>query len=156
MAEENVFVFDAKANLEELIYDRTEAYALTEDEAGKEKILKEILQLQAAHTAICENENAAKKTEIEAQLKERMNKLDNETKLAQARIERNMKWLQFGCDIAKAGANVGMEIHRINVYSANLGDARRFDAGGYSTINSTSSRMANQLAMKEFGKDMKI
>ena len=139
--------FDAKGILEELIEDRVEAYAQADEETKKE-ILKELFSLYDKYDALTESENAAEKTRIEAELKAEMNRLDNETKMAVARIERNTKWLALGAEAIKTGCNIGLEGYRMNLYSAHLGDARRFDASGYSTINSTSSRMANQAAMR--------
>jgi hypothetical protein len=156
-------LFDAKQNIECLIEERTEVYLQETDAEKKEKAFNQIVKLQEVLNAINENDNAVNKTKIEADLKEKMNKLDNETKMAIAQIEANNRLavakMERNCKIfaassemvsemARVGANVGMDKWKTDIYSAHLGDARRFDASGYSTINSTSSRMANTMAMK--------
>lgn len=152
--DEDVIVVDDDITLiNALLAMTSESYANAEGQEDKKLYFHQMMELLEKKNKILEQRAFEEKTKIEAEMKLKMNELDNQTKLAQAKMERNMKILSGvmqGCDIA---ARVGMTGVKLRFAAANIGDARRFDANGYVTPSSNSSKLADRYAQQVFKLD---
>lgn len=139
-------VFGTIELIDALIENEIGFYNDSETDEERQKHLKNVNELIDRRAKIQELNNAESKTKIEADLKKKMNELDNKTKLEVASMEKEQKL--FSNILTAVNIGTEMAIHGSKLYfaTASMGDQRRFDASGYATINSPSSRFANSIA----------